>query len=143
MARFDLEKLAEELASKVRPDFEREIETARADGYRAGIEAARAEIDAQFAVASTQGHGDACLYLSDLSQRLRLLALTAPAAPKAPEREPYVICPGCALPVRVHDYPAHFQDHRGAVREPNRGALPCPVCDDGIQEKCPHCGREP
>ena len=22
-------------------------------------------------------------------------------------------------------------------------ALPCPVCDDEIQEKCPRCGREP
>lgn len=27
--------------------------------------------------------------------------------------------------------------------EDEDGALPCPVCDDGIQEKCPHCGREP
>ena len=30
-----------------------------------------------------------------------------------------------------------------AIASQDSVELPCPVCDDGIQEKCPRCGKEP
>ena len=32
---------------------------------------------------------------------------------------------------------------RNAHRTPVLRSLPCPVCDDGIEEKCPRCGKTP
>ena len=80
MARFDLEKLAEELAAKVRPDFEREIEKARADGYRAGIEAALTVVAEEEIARRDWEETDKASALSVAWDRIR--ALAAPAAPK-------------------------------------------------------------
>ena len=84
MARFDLEKLAEELAAKVRPDFEREIERARAEGYRAGIEAAAKWVEGQ----NTAPHFTAQLRFTIADGIRRALAAPSPeaAAPATPTR---------------------------------------------------------
>ena len=86
MARFDLEKLAEELAAKVRPDFEREIERARAEGYRAGIEAA-AKLTEQYVAGSR--YGERAGYLSLLD---RIRALSQPREPTPSTSGGYPIC---------------------------------------------------
>jgi len=54
-------------------------------------------------------------------------------------------CRNCGYPEDSYHFcePSNELQALYAVASQDGVDLPCPVCDDGIQEKCPRCGKEP
>lgn len=88
--------------------------------------------------AAIAGPGVLVVPLREAIRDLRSMApVPAPAPDVASER--LARCHG-------DDHTLHTLPAPAPVEAPGAqpgASLPCPVCDDGIEEKCPRCGRDP
>ncbi len=90
------------------------------------VASGRHRYDRMFGIAEIEMRGDVSTLKArarKAAQALRSLALKRRAPPSATDKSGDGGCSPWAA---------------GEER-----ALPCPVCDDGIEDRCPRCGREP